>query len=603
MSKKKIASVASILVAAVCASSMAADMPDQWTKDISQTPQSGHPDTKWFQDAKFGMFMHWGLYSEAGNVWKGKDYYGSGEWLMHQAKIPAKQYAELAATFNPVHFNADDWATFVHDSGAKYLVITAKHHEGFAMFKSNVSDFNIVDATPYKKDPMALLSEACRKHGVQFGFYYSQNLDWHEQNGGGNTWDFDPKSKDIKKYYAEKSIPQTKELLSNYGPLGIMWFDMPGGLTHEETLAFMADVRKLQPNCLISSRVGQGLGDFEDLGDSELSPLPIAGPWEALFTHTDSWGFQKYDQNYKTPKEVIKLLVSTSARGGNFLLNVGPDGEGNLPEKSREYLLDVGKWLKENGEAVYGTTHSPIRDQPWGVCTAKPGKLFLHVLEVPHNNVIVVPNFTGDVKSAGMLHALASLQWKMENGTLEVTLPGNLPASLDHVIEVNYTGELQDGWKSTPAVISQEFNSVAVDASYADLAGNTKIKTQTYSQYFGNWKHDTVIEGQQSPEDTATFNLAVIEPGDYRLILEYACGADGKSQEGAIDVNGRTYTFQTLFTGPYDSHQPLMFVRHTIGIIPLSKSSDLPLVIHPLANSPSFFWLRRVVLEPVSSAP
>jgi alpha-L-fucosidase len=581
----------------------AEDMSAGWSKSISAT-QPGHPDTTWFQNAKFGIFMHWGLYSEAGNVWDGKDYYGSGEWLMHQAKIPVKAYEKLAATFNPTHFNATDWATFIHDTGAKYLVITAKHHEGFAMFKSAASPYNIVDATPYHKDPMAPLADACRAQGIHFGFYYSQNLDWHEQNAAGNTWDFDKNTKDIKKYYAEKSIPQIKELLTNYGPLGIMWFDMPGGLSRDETLAFMANVRQLQPNCLISSRIGQGLGDFSDLGDSELPPLPIKGAWEALFTHTDSWGFQKYDQNFKTPKEVLRLLASTAARGGNLILNVGPDGEGNIPEKSREYLTEVGTWLRANGESIYGTTQSPFPDQPWGVATSKlnaagVNHLYLHVLDIPHNRALFIPRFEATLQHARLLNTTDDLAAHTENG-LTIQLPPTLPDSLDTVVDVTYTGTLSTSWKDVPAVLSKQFDSLSIDAANAQLAGNARTKSETSSRYFGNWKHDTVIENQQSPADTATFNTFVLEPGDYRLILEYANDATTQ-REGSIDIDGKTYTFQTLYTGTYASHNPLLFIRHTIGIVPLgaTKPGLHPITIQPSADGPPLFWLRRLILEPV----
>lgn len=585
------------------------DMPAGWSKEISAT-QPSRPDTQWFRDAKFGIFMHWGLYSEAGNVWKGKDYYGSGEWLMNRGKIPVKAYEKLAATFNPTHFNADDWAKFVHDAGAHYLVITAKHHEGFAMFKSNApmgGYYNIVDDTPYGKDPMAPLADACRKNGVHFGFYYSQYLDWHEKDGGGNTWDFKKSEKDVKKYYAEKSMPQIRELASNYGPLSILWFDMPGGLTKEETATFVADIRKLQPNALISSRVGQGLGDFSDLGDSEFPPTPIAPPWEALFTHTDSWGFQKYDQNFKSPTEIIHLLASVAARGGNLILNVGPDGEGNIPEKSREYLTDVGNWLKRYGESIYGTTASPIPDQPWGVMTAKPHRLFLHLLNMPRD-VAAVPAFSASVKSIHFLNGNGDELKHSQNGELlTIVLPQKLEAAgEDAVIEVDYDGELQNAWGRAPSIVSQQLDST-LDASVAHLAGNAKLESKTSSRYFGNWHHDPVITSQRSAADAATFKLRVLEGGDYKLSLEYACpDPAAKNLEGAIDIHpqdgggaanaSQTLTFQTCATAPYDSHQPLVFFRHPIAVVTL-KQGDTTLAIHPMADVPSFFWLHRVILE------
>ncbi len=523
------------------------DMTAGWSKDIPVTQPAGaaHPDTQWFRDAKFGIFIHWGLYSEAGNVWDGKNYYGSGEWLMNRAKIPVKDYEQLAATFNPTHFNADDWAQFIHDSGAKYLVITAKHHEGFAMFKSTVSPYNIVDATPYKSDPMAALSGACRKNGVHFGFYYSQYLDWHEKDGGGNTWDFKKSEKDTKKYYAEKSMPQIRELASNYGPLSILWFDMPGGLSKDETAAFVSDIRKLQPNALISSRVGQGLGDFSDLGDSEFPPAPLPPPWEALFTHTDSWGFQKYDQNFKSPTEIIHLLAATAARGGNLILNVGPDGEGNIPEKSYQYLYRVGAWLKHYGDSIYGTTASPIPDQPWGVMTAKPHRLFLHLFEPPA--VAYVPSFTATVKSVHMLNfSDDELKWKKEGDLLSVVLPDQYEADgEDAVVEIDYDGNLQNAWKNAPSIVSRQ-GDPSLDASIAHLAGNAKLESKTSSRYFGNWHHDSVLTSQQSSADTALFQLRIVDPGDYKISLEYACpDPNAKNLEAPSTSAARTVGLQT----------------------------------------------------------
>ncbi len=213
---------------------LAANAQDEmWDKTASGRQ---HPNIQWFKEAKFGMFIHWGLYSKLGGVWNNKRYYGSGEWLMNQAKVPGRCICcGSRRSFNPVNFNADEWAVLAKEAGIRYMVITAKHHEGFAMYDSKVSDFTIVRSTPYKKDPMKALAEATRKRGIQFGFYYSQFLDWHEPNGGGNRWDFDESKKDYQRYYREKSIPQLKELLTGYGPLGIVWFDMPGGLTKQQT--------------------------------------------------------------------------------------------------------------------------------------------------------------------------------------------------------------------------------------------------------------------------------------------------------------------------------------------------------------------------------
>ena len=595
------------------------DMPDMWSSAINAdaTAPLGKPDTRWFQDAKFGLFIHWGLYSQLGNEWRGKSYYGSGEWIMNRAKIPAAEYAEVAKEFNPTAFNADEWARFAREAGARYMVITAKHHEGFAMFASKASPFNIVDATPYGRDPMAALAKACANEGVKFGFYYSQFLDWHEPDGGGNTWDFNKDKKDYKKYYAQKSIPQTKELLTNYGPLGLVWFDMPGGLTRDETLAFMRNVRALQPQCLVSSRVGQGLGDFRDFGDSELPAAPIDGPWEALFTHSDSWGYVRSDQDFKTPREIIRLLASTAARGGNLLLNVGPDGAGKIPAKSLEYLREVGRWLAKNGDSIYGTTASPIPDQPWGVITAKPGKLFLHVFELPRDSNIIVPGI-GDAKINAVSYLNPDrhgIQWIIpsfkKGSELQITFP---PPSLrdenneaaDIVLEVTFAPDsplLAEQWGKLPSYISRQYDTFILDASLAKPAGNASLKSITNSRYFGNWKHDPCIIGMRAPADHAEYNLQFTEPGDYRITLEYYCGAESKGREGILRVGDFEMPFETLFTGDLVSNkQPLPLVRHVIGIVSVKDAGDLALNIAPKsasANNSDLFWLRRMIIEPV----
>lgn len=598
----------------IARNSAAQDMTEMWSSTTSTEASLGKPDTQWFQDAKFGLFVHWGLYSHLGNEWRGKSYYGSGEWLMNRAKIPAADYAKVAGEFNPAGFNADEWARLARDAGMRYMVVTAKHHEGFAMYASKASPFNIVDATPYKRDPMKALAASCAREGVKFGFYYSQFLDWHEPDAGGNRWDFDESKKDYKKYYAQKSIPQIRELLANYGPLGLVWFDMPGGLTREETVAFMGEVRKLQPQCLVSSRIGRGLGDFRDFGDSELPPAPIAGPWEALFTHNDSWGFVRSDQDFKTPREIIRLLASTAARGGNLLLNIGPDGNGKFPEKSVEYMREVGRWLARNGDAIYGTTASPIPDQPWGVITSKPGKIFLHVFEMPRDGVIIVPGiahakvtFVSPLNDDGEKLKNTGIPFTRENGALFIKYPADLPPSdeSDTVIEVAFSKDTPPPayqWGKLPAHISRQHDTFTLDAALASCGGKAELKSVTNSRYFGNWKHDPCITGLRAPSDRAEFNARFLEPGDYRVTLEYYCGPESKQREGIFRAGDFEMPFETLLAGVYEKHQPLPLVRHAVGVFTVKAATDLALGIAPksaLPDNRELLWLRRVIIEPV----
>lgn len=569
---------------------------ERWDKEVLAKP---NPNLQWFKDAKFGMFIHWGLFAAAGGEWKGKNYYGISEWMMNRGKIPAADYAALAKKFNPTRFNAKEWAQLAKDAGMKYVVITAKHHEGFAMFDSKVSDFNIVKATPYHQDPMKPLAQAVRDAGLKFGFYYSQFLDWHEPNGGGNKWDFDEAKKDYQAYYHTKSIPQIKELLSNYGPLGLIWFDMPGGLSKDETQSLINDVRKIQPGCLISSRVGNGLGDFKDYGDGEIpATVSITGAWEALFTHNDSWGYSKFDYNFKSSKEIVRLLTTVSSKGGNLILNVGPDSSGKIPEYSVKYLRRVGKWLKVNGEAIYGTTAGFISPQPWGLTTAKPYKLYLHVFERPKNGYLFIPGLH-QIKKAWLLANKQPLTFIKSAAGISIKLP-YLIDDYNTVIAVDLFDKSYSLDINAPVTVSNQYTENALNAIDGRPFGKTQVKTITYSHYFGDWKHVPCLTGMAAPEDSAVFHANITEPGDYKVTLEYACTPEQAKQEGVMKLNGKEYRFETLRTSDYDSHKPLLFIKQTIAITTIKRVGLYQLNIQPLHSGTELFKLKTIWLEPIN---
>lgn len=576
----------------------AQDMPDMWTR--SGGNNAAHPGLKWFTGAKFGLFIHWGLYAKLGGRWKDSSYYGSGEWLMNRAKAPAAEYVEVAKTFNPQGFNADEWAGIAREAGVKYLVITAKHHEGFSMFDSKVTDFDIVDASPYGKDPMKALAKACRDNGIRFGFYYSQFLDWHEPNGGGNSWDFKTKEKDYQQYYRTKSIPQLKELLTNYGQLGLVWFDMPGGLTPEQTKQMIDSLRLLQPNCLFSSRVGHGLGDYRDFGDSEVPPVPITGAWESIYTHNDSWGYIQHDLNFKSPKEIIRLLSNVASKGGNLMLNVGPDGDGKWPQYSIDYLKATGKWLQQYGESIYGTTYGLLPAQPWGVTTSKPGKLFLHVWEMPANRQLRLPGVDAQVKSVKILGTGQTLTFRQRPGETTVQLPVTLPDTRNTVLVMEYSGNQSNLSQLRTQTVSNQYPQAEIPTVWAVYNGAAKNKLFTWSHYFGDWKHDNLAYGMITPEDALVFPLDIQDAGDYKIILDYACEKSGASQQGVVTLNGQRLPFLTLFTGESDSHQPLMFIQHAIGNLHVDKPGKHNLTVKPVpGNKKELFRLRKIILQPV----
>lgn len=314
---------------------------------------------EWLKEAKFGMMIHFGLYSLLAGEWKGKRMGNViGEWAMSHFQIPIKEYEKLMDVFNPIYFDADEWCDLAVEAGMKYIVITTKHHEGFALFDSKVDDYNVMH-TPFKRDIIKELSEACKKRNLKFGIYYSQELDWHEEHGGGysekyetlrgkpwtNRWDFPDTEKNFEICFRKKTIPQVTELMTNYGDIDLIWFDTPTDITKEQSLELYNLVKKYQPNCLVNSRIGNGIGDYGSSGDNEIDADGNGMLFEVPATLNDTWGYKAYDQNWKNVDEIIKIKDDLNARGGNYLLNVGPDYLGRIPAPSIDILKTVGKYI------------------------------------------------------------------------------------------------------------------------------------------------------------------------------------------------------------------------------------------------------------------
>jgi len=357
---------------------------------------------KWWQEAKYGMFIHWGLYSQIAGEWKGVRTPHIGEWIMKHQNIPISDYEKVACEFNPTGFNAVDWVRLAKDAGMKYLVITAKHHDGFAMYHSKCSKYNIVDATPFGRDPIEELAEACAKEGIKMCFYYSQAQDWHDPDGYGYGPVPDER-KNFKRYLDEKCKPQLVELLTQYGDIGLIWFDTPMIMSNEHSRELANLVKNIQPDCLVSGRIGNQFGDYMSTGDNMIPVLPYLGDWEVPATLNDTWGYKYFDENWKQSKEIVECLLKINSRGGNYLLNVGPDGRGIIPQASIDILRCVGRWMQSNGESIYATKVAPLfpYEMPWGYFTWKPGKLFMHVLE--WRSSVQVHCFASRIKKAYLL--------------------------------------------------------------------------------------------------------------------------------------------------------------------------------------------------------
>lgn len=315
---------------------------------------------EWFKEAQFGMMIHWGLYSLIAGEWQGRRMPYIGEWAQQYFRIPNAEYGKLAEIFNPIYFNAEEWVKLAKEAGMQYMVFTSKHHDGFAMYHSKVSKYNIVDATPFKRDVVGELAEACYTHGLKFGLYYSQDLDWNHPDGGGyltgktwcdnsawwtNNWDFpDKDAKDYSRCFEEKIKPQVQEILTGYGDLCLIWFDVPFTISPAQTDELYRFVKHYQPDCLINSRIGNGYGDYTSAGDNE---IPDDDKGDMLFetpaTLNDTWGYKSFDNNWKSAEEILRIKNHLKERGANYLLNVGPDYLGRIPAPSVDILREVGR--------------------------------------------------------------------------------------------------------------------------------------------------------------------------------------------------------------------------------------------------------------------
>lgn len=321
----------------------------------------------WFREAKFGMFIHWGLYAVPAGTYEGKQIGGIGEWIMHNGKIPVDIYAKYAEQFNPVKFNAEEWVKIAKNAGMKYIVITSKHHDGFAMFKSEASQYNIVDATPYKKDPLKDLAEACKKEGIKLGFYYSQAQDWHHKGGAamGGHWDKEKQDGSMDEYIDKIAVPQVREILSNYGEFpAVLWWDTPCDMNAERAAKLYKVMKELKPNIIWNNRLGGGFKGDTETPEQHIPAQGYPGrDWETCMTMNGTWGYKSYDNNWKSTETLIRNLCDIASKNGNYLLNVGPTAEGLIPQSSVERLAEVGKWMKVNGEAIYGTGPTPFGDE------------------------------------------------------------------------------------------------------------------------------------------------------------------------------------------------------------------------------------------------
>jgi alpha-L-fucosidase len=484
-------SLSAVLLVLVCA--FAAQ--SQETKNyLNESRAQYEARMDWWTQARFGMFIHWGLYSIPAGEWKGST--NHAEWIRTTAQIPLGEYDKFVGQFNPVKFNAAEWVKLAKNAGMKYITITSKHHDGFCLFDSKFTDFEVM-STPFKRDILKELADACHKEGIKICWYHSI-MDWHHPDYlPRREWEKDRSTAGADyDRYVQHLKNQLKELLTNYGEISVLWFDGEWESTWNQKYGteIYNYVRSLQPNIIINNRVGAGRAGMEgftkegefagDFGTPE-QEIPATGMpglyWETCMTMNNNWGYNKHDDHWKSPEDLIRKLSDIASKGGNFLLNVGPTSEGVFPQPSIDRLKAIGEWMKVNGEAIYSTKASPFKNLSWGRCTQKAVdggvRLYLHVFDWPVDGKLVVPGILNQAKQAYLLSdpRHASLAVSRNEDAIVLSVPAKAPDAINSVIVLDVEGKIDI---TSPPSISSKFDIFidALDVSLSTDRENVAIR-------------------------------------------------------------------------------------------------------------------------------
>ena len=565
---------------------------------LSETLEQRTARMKWFGEARFGMFIHWGLYAVPAGEYGGKT--GYGEWIMESAKIPASEYAKYAGQFNPVKFDAREWAWLAKDAGMKYLVITSKHHDGFGMYRSELTDW-CIKSTPFQRDPLKELAEACKAEGITFCLYHSI-MDWHHPDyEPRRAWNDTATNAPNMDRYVGFMKDQLTELLTHYGPLGILWFDgeWEGTWNTERGIEIYNHVRSLQPQIIVNNRVGrgragmsgmdkgQGVGDY-GTPEQEIPPTGF-GPsvyWESCMTMNDHWGYNKRDEHWKSTRTLIHNLIDCAGKGGNYLLNVGPTAEGLIPGGSIERLRAIGQWTKANGEAVYATEAGPFRKLAWGRCTQKTdGKetiLYLHVFDWPADGKLFIPGLRNELKSAALLVSGEKLKARKSAAGVEIEVPSTAPDAISTTVALRVAGPPDIAESRTAA---GQDGVLLLDAVSADLSGKQlRAETMSGKSNLGFWSE---------AGDTAQWPIKITQSGEYEITAELSGEAVG---EFTVEVDDQKLTAKSPGTGSY-----YQYVVKTLGTLKLGVGNHT-LTVSPVAEKWQPMNLRQLKLTPKQPA-
>lgn len=567
---------------------------------------------KWFIDARYGMFIHWGVYSGAEGVWKGemhRDGNNYAEWIQYRNRIDQIEYLTLLDRFKWDQIDPEKWVILAKNAGMKYVVITAKHHDGFALWDSQSSSYDIAEYTNPKRDIIKELAAACKKHGLKLGLYYSHWIDWEHMYGWDHTKELTGLSKEnYNRYWQEKVIPQMRELLTGYGPISIIWFDMwvhysQTVVSKEQLMQLKSLIRELQPGCLINSRLGLSLQedsdvDFEELGDNQLGNMSRNFPWQSPATVADSWGFNRLDTEWKSTTALLHSLISNVSLNGNFLLNIGPRANGDVPFEISQRLLEIGNWLKVNGESIYGCgSYTLPKDQhDWGKITCRKtesgANLYLHIFNYPLNNQL---DLTGIYTSPSKVYLLsdknkAPLSFIRNNALTTIMLPSSSPDPYVPVVVVEYPVKPEDyeglvaknmegGYSLTPFNLPDPLKDLMI--SRGGRSGTIPAHCIIREKTVLKWK------------------IFVDTPGTKVIDVSYSCQGAKSGNMLVLKTAGKTITHKILPTGktvvePNENYIVDNYKSNRLAAIdfPATGFYEIVLEIDPGENEElSFQWL------------
>ncbi|MEI2274855.1 alpha-L-fucosidase [Sphingobacterium sp. ML3W] len=521
---------------------------------------------KW-KEASFGMFVHWGIYSQYGNIWKGKKGGGYAEHLMRVMQIPRQEYLDSAARFNPVKFNAEEWVMLAKNAGMKYFIITAKHHDGFAMYPSQYASAYSIKSTAFKRDPMGELAKACHKHGLLFGFYYSHAFDWEDPNAPGNDWNYNSPGGDkllgganwfdnhpdwlpkAERYVDDKAIPQIQELIHKYNP-DLLWFDTPHKLPLSENLRILKAIREADPTIVVNGRLARtgdkNYGDYLNTADrpEEFYPVSNGAYWEAIPTTNDSYGYSSTDMNHKPTAHFIQLLAKATAMGGNILLNIGPKADGRFDGPDVTILEGIAAWMANNKESVIDVAPSPLPRQQWGVITKRKNTLYLHVFKRPKGELLTVGGLTAGIKSISLLSSKKSIKgYNSDAVGLHIPLDQIAADPADEVIVVQLKKDIAAPESNDLIYVDAQSTDNRLLSFYAKQHGDP--------MKFGDGKRDRYyVSGWKNSNQYLGWNINVLEPAQFNVSVRYVRDVANTGGDMVLKIGGKAFNFSIDSTSP-----------------------------------------------------